>query len=48
VIGAALAALGRDGVPVYVLYRPDKAPLLLSELLSKQEVLAAIGTLHSS
>ncbi len=37
VIGAALAALGRDGVPVYVLYRPDKAPLLLSELLSKQE-----------
>ena len=48
VIGAALAALGRDGVPVYVLYRPDKAPLLLSELLSKQEVLAAIGTLQSS
>ncbi|MGH8713266.1 MAG: protein-disulfide reductase DsbD family protein [Casimicrobiaceae bacterium] len=47
VIGAALAALGRDGVPVYVLYRPDKAPLLLSELLSKQEVLAAIGTLRS-
>ncbi len=46
VIGAALAALGRDGVPVYVLYRPDGAPLLLSELLSTQEVLAAIGTLH--
>ncbi|HEX3631321.1 MAG TPA: thioredoxin family protein [Casimicrobiaceae bacterium] len=48
VIGAALAALGRDGVPVYVLYRPDKAPLLLSELLSTTEVLAAIGTLHPS
>jgi thiol:disulfide interchange protein DsbD len=47
VIGAALAALGRDGVPVYVLYRPDKAPLLLSELLSKRKVLAAIGTLRS-
>ncbi|MGH8799182.1 MAG: protein-disulfide reductase DsbD family protein [Casimicrobiaceae bacterium] len=47
VIGAALAALGRDGVPVYVLYRPDKLPLLLSELLSQQEVLAAIGTLRS-
>jgi len=48
VIGAALAALGRDGVPVYVLYRPDRPPLLLSELLSTKEVLAAIGTLHSS
>jgi len=48
VIGAALAALGRDGVPVYVLYRPDRPPLLLSELLSRQEVLAAIGTLHPS
>jgi thiol:disulfide interchange protein/DsbC/DsbD-like thiol-disulfide interchange protein len=48
VIGAALAALGRDGVPVYVLYRPDRPPLLLSELLSTREVLAAIGTLHSS
>jgi len=48
VIGAALVALGRDGVPVYVLYRPDKTPLLLSELLSTQEVLAALGTLHSS
>jgi thiol:disulfide interchange protein DsbD len=46
VIGAALAALGRDGVPVYVLYRPDRPPLLLSELLSTQEVLAAIGTLR--
>jgi thiol:disulfide interchange protein DsbD len=48
VIGAALAALGRDGVPVYVLYRPEGAPLLLSELLSTQEVLAAIGTLRPS
>ncbi|HKW80854.1 MAG TPA: thioredoxin family protein [Casimicrobiaceae bacterium] len=47
-IGAALAALGRDGVPVYVLYRPQKEPLLLSELLTQQEVLAAIGTLRSS
>lgn len=48
VIGAALAALGRDGVPMYVLYRPDRPPLLLSELLSTNEVLAAIGTLHPS
>jgi thiol:disulfide interchange protein DsbD len=48
VIGAALAALGRDGVPVYVLYRPDREPLMLSELLTAKEVLAAIGTLHSS
>ncbi|MEP6996207.1 MAG: thioredoxin family protein [Betaproteobacteria bacterium] len=46
VIGAALAALGRDGVPVYVLYRPGQAPLLLSELLSTNEMLGAIGTLR--
>ena len=47
-IGAALAALGRDGVPVYVLYRPQKEPLLLSELLTQQEVLAAVGTLRAT
>jgi thiol:disulfide interchange protein DsbD len=48
VIGAALAALGRDGVPVYVLYRPDKAPLLLPEILSTQAVLDAIAPPRSS
>ena len=47
-ITQALAALGRNGVPVYVLYRPGKEPLLLPEVLSKQNVLDALGTLHSS
>jgi len=41
-IGAALAALGRDGVPVYVLYRPGKEPLLLPEVLRKQDILDAV------
>ena len=41
----ALAALGRNGVPVYVLYRPGKEPLLLPEVLRRstmQEALAAL------
>ena len=33
-ISAALTALGRSGVPVYVLYQPGKAPQVLSEILS--------------
>jgi thiol:disulfide interchange protein/DsbC/DsbD-like thiol-disulfide interchange protein len=41
-IGAALAALGRDGVPVYVLYRPGKEPVLLPEVLRKQDILDAV------
>ncbi|MDQ6917138.1 MAG: thioredoxin family protein, partial [Pseudomonadota bacterium] len=41
-IGAALAALGRNGVPVYVFYRPGKEPLLLPEVLRKQNILDAI------
>jgi thiol:disulfide interchange protein/DsbC/DsbD-like thiol-disulfide interchange protein len=45
VITQALAALGRQGVPVYVLYRPGKAPLVLPELLKKQTVLDALATL---
>ena len=43
-ISQALAALGRQGVPVYVLYRPGKEPLLLPEVLQKQTVLDAIAT----
>ncbi|MFO1397893.1 MAG: protein-disulfide reductase DsbD family protein [Burkholderiales bacterium] len=43
-IAQALAALGRQGVPVYVLYRPGKEPLLLPEVLQKQTVLDAIAT----
>jgi thiol:disulfide interchange protein DsbD len=44
-ITRALAALGRNGVPVYVLYRPGKAPLLLPEVLRKQVVLDALASL---
>ncbi len=45
VITRALAALGRQGVPVYVLYRPGKEPLLLPEILKKQTVLDALATI---
>jgi len=44
-ITRALTALGRSGVPVYVLYRPGKTPLLLPEVLQPQIVLDALGTL---
>jgi len=44
-IGQALNALGRQGVPVYVLYRPGKEPLLLPEVLQKQTVLDALATI---
>jgi thiol:disulfide interchange protein DsbD len=44
-IGSALAALGRNGVPVYVLYRPGKAPLLLPEVLQQRMILDALATL---
>ena len=42
-ITTALTALGRSGVPVYVLYLPGKAPQVLSELLSVGEVQAALA-----
>jgi thiol:disulfide interchange protein DsbD len=44
-ITAALTALGRSGVPVYVLYAPGKAPLVLSELLSVNKMKEALSTL---
>lgn len=44
-ITAALAQLGRNGVPVYVVYRPGRAPVVLSEVLGVDEVRAAIGSL---
>jgi thiol:disulfide interchange protein DsbD len=47
-ITAALTALGRSGVPVYVLYAPGKAPLVLSELLSVSKMHAAIATLPAA
>jgi len=45
-ITAALAALGRNGVPVYLLHAPHAPePLLLGEILSIDEVRAALAAL---
>jgi thiol:disulfide interchange protein len=44
-ITAALAQLGRNGVPVYVFYKAGRAPMVLSEILSVQEVRDAIESL---
>jgi len=44
-ITEALAALGRSGVPVYVLYRPGKEPLLLPEVLQRSAMREALATL---
>jgi thiol:disulfide interchange protein DsbD len=45
VITQTLTALGRTGVPVYVLYRPGKEPLLLPEVLQRKTVLDALQAL---
>ena len=44
-ITAALARLGRNGVPVYVLYRQGRPPVVLSEVLGVQEVRSALAQL---
>jgi thiol:disulfide interchange protein/DsbC/DsbD-like thiol-disulfide interchange protein len=44
-ITAALAQLGREGVPVYVFYSAGKLPVVLSEVLDAQEVKDAISKL---
>ena len=44
-ITAALAEFGRSGVPVYALYAPGKAPVLLPEILSERIVLDALKSL---
>ena len=44
-ITAALAQLGRNGVPVYVFYSNKHPPVVLTEVLSTSEVLAAIAQL---
>ena len=44
-ITEALSALGRSGVPVYVLYRPGKEPLLLPEILQRSTMYEALATL---
>lgn len=44
-ITSALRALGRSGVPVYVLYAPGRQPVVLTELLGKSEVRSALAAL---
>ncbi|QHI97876.1 DUF255 domain-containing protein [Xylophilus rhododendri] len=44
-ITRALRALGRSGVPVYVLHAPGRPPQVLTELLSRDEVKAALAAL---
>ncbi len=44
-ITAALAQLGRNGVPVYVLYQAGRAPVVLSEILGVDEIRAALAPL---
>ena len=46
-ITAALARLGRNGVPVYVLMRPGREPLLLPEILTAGIVRDALATIES-
>ena len=41
-ITAALALLGRSGVPVYVIYKPGNTPVVLSEVLTVDEVRAEL------
>ena len=44
-ITAALAEFGRNAVPVYALYVPGKAPVLLPEILTERIVLDALKSL---
>lgn len=44
-ITRTLTGLGRSGVPVYALYAPGKAPVLLSELPSVSEIQQALRAL---
>jgi len=41
----SLKRLGRNSIPVYVLHAPGRAPLLLSEVLSVEELRAALAQL---
>jgi thiol:disulfide interchange protein DsbD len=44
-ITQALTALGRSGVPVYVLHRPGKNPLILPEILTASVVKEALASI---
>jgi thiol:disulfide interchange protein DsbD len=44
-ITQALTELGRSGVPVYALYAPKQPVKVLSEILSEEDLLAAVSRL---
>jgi thiol:disulfide interchange protein len=44
-ITQAITQLGRSGVPVYVLYKPGSAPVIMSEILSVQQLRAELAKL---
>ena len=44
-VTAALTQLGRSGVPVYVIYKSGRAPVVLSEVLSVDDVRAELAKL---
>ena len=44
-VTAALSQLGRSGIPVYVIYKPGRAPVVLSEILSVSDVRAELAKL---
>ncbi len=44
-VTAALSQLGRSGVPVYAIYKPGRAPVLLSEILTVDDVRAELAKL---
>jgi thiol:disulfide interchange protein DsbD len=44
-VTAALAQLGRNGVPVYVFYKAGRAPVVLSQILSVEDVRAELAKL---
>lgn len=44
-ITAALRQLGRNGVPVYVVYQSGRAPVLMSEILSVREIQSVLARL---
>lgn len=40
-----LRLLGRSGIPVYALYTPNKEPVVLTELIGRQDIEEALATL---
>ena len=44
-VTAALTQLGRSGVPVYVIYKAGRAPVVMSEILSVDDVRAELAKL---